>query len=687
MTRATQVALLLAALLAIAPFAKAQDDSGTDVVPVSLGDFTMSGSSTAGFRFDNVKGYQPQYKEMFDLNGGFRLLDLNLNGDAQEGKNPFADNFSLQVSSLGGDPFPTAQFAISKDKVYDFRVDWRQDYYFWNQNDNVVLPIAKVAAGQSTGLTSNHDWATVRKFGSMDFTLHATNNLRFRFNYYRPSDEGMTYTTRSPDFFDSPTYWGTYARANAYYLFAPLADYTNRFTGGLDYSVKDWSFHYNLGYQTFTENISLNNVTSPELSIDPAASSLTEPITSLSGAQFRRLTTPISEFTFIGKPLPKLEWRGGYMFYSYQGPVTFVQEYNGTAPNSAGTLAPFSVSESARATVIQPNNILTEGLSYHAWHWLSLDVDYKYSRFTSNSTGNYQSLLNGATSATGTTNEMWRDGSSDFTFSMDITPSHALVIRPGIQLMKSDVEALTNGVADPEITLRTKTVRPGISFGYEPSKKASVRGDFHTTDNGASYTAITPHTEQALRFVARYHPIDKLTVEDEVSVANNKLLTTNFVNNSRANAITISYSMGERLSVFGNFSYDSYYAQGNVDYARGTAPITDLLRDQEINRVWSGGIEGKPTKRTGLRLSGNFDRSSGVGAIVGVPAATTPATYNEPPAYGPLTWPLVTGTAYYDLPRAGRVAVDLQRTYYSEQIVTVNNFSANLLTVRWTKGF
>jgi len=99
--------------------------------------------------------------------------------------------------------------------------------------------------------------------------------------------------------------------------------------------------------------------------------------------------------------------------------------------------------------------------------------------------------------------------------------------------------------------------------------------------------------------------------------------------------------------------------------------------------VWSGGIDAKPTKRFDLRLSGNFDRSSGVGAISG----TGGAVNNEPPAYGPLTWPLVTGTLSYDFPRAGRFAIDLQRTYYSEQIVTANNFSANLLTIRWTRNF
>jgi hypothetical protein len=110
--------------------------------------------------------------------------------------------------------------------------------------------------------------------------------------------------------------------------------------------------------------------------------------------------------------------------------------------------------------------------------------------------------------------------------------------------------------------------------------------------------------------------------------------------------------------------------------ARGAAPLANTLRDQEVTRTWSGGIEAKPAKRIGLRLSGNFDRSSGVGAISG-----------EPPAYGPVVFPLITGTFSYNFPVAGQLSIDLQRTYYDEQIVTVNNFSANLLTIRWTKGF
>lgn len=674
MKRAAPYLLLLPALLIFPAVASAQTSSEPAVL--QLGDFKLSGSATAGYRFTDVKGYAPQYQEMFDLRKGFRLIDLELYGDSQEGKNSFADHFSLLTSGLGGDPFPTAQFAISKDKIYDFRVDWRQSYFYWNQNDNVVLPIAAATVGISKGLTSNHDWATVRKFGAVSLTLHATNNLRFHFDFDRPSDDGTTFSTRAPDFFGSPGFWGSFVRANPYFLNAPLNDAANRFTGGIDYTLKNWTFHVSAGYQTFTENIALNNVTSPELSINPIALSTTEPLVNLSWSQFRRLTTPISEFTFVGKPLARLEWRGGYMYYRYRGPVTFDEAFNGTAPSSAGPLAPYTLSESARANVTEPNHIVSQGLTYHIFHWWSADLDYRYSRFTSDSVGNYQSLFNGVTSTVGRTEIVWRDGLSDLDFRMDFTPLRSLVIRPGVQFMRSDVESLTNGVTSPELTLRTNSVRPEISVGYEPSKVFNIRGDFHSTDHGSSYTAISPHTEQGGHVVVRLHPIEKLAIEDELSIANNKLRATNFQNNIRSNAITVSYAMGERFSIFSGFSYDSYFAQGNIQYLRGTAPLADQLRDQELNRVWSGGVDATPTKRLGLRVSGNFDRSSGVGAISG-----------EPPAYGPVVWPLVTGTVSYDLPILGRFAVDLQRTYYIEQIVKVNNYSADLLTVRWTRAF
>jgi hypothetical protein len=672
------LALLLPAILAST--VRAQDGDGYEAPPINVGGFNTQGSATFGYRFADIKGYQPMYMELLDLRPGPRLTDFNMFGEAVDGANPFADSYALSLSGLGGDPFPTAQLTVTKNKLYDFRVNWRQSYYNWNQNDNVVLPIAAVGTGLGTGLTDNHNWATVRKFGSADFTLHATNRLRFNFDYYRTTDDGPTYTTRSLDFLDSPSYWGSFARANPYYLYAPLSDNTNRFTGGIDYTYNSWSFHYSVGYQTFTENISLNNVTSPELSINPIASSTVEPLTSLSWSQFRQLNTPISEFSFVGKPFSKWQWRGGYMFYRYRGPVTFDQSVSGTAPGSTGTLAPYTFSQSARDTVTEPDNILTLGFTYQIKDWWSLNVDYRYSRMSSEGIGNLGSLFSQstplATPSSETDDIVWRDALSDLDINFDFTPIRTLVIRPGVHFMKSDVVSVDDGVTDPALTLETKTAMPEISFGYQPSKIFSIRGDLHSFDNGASYTAITPHTGVGGHLVARIQFTPKFSFEDEMNLSNTKFLGTGYQNNNHSNSATLSYALNNRFSVFGGFSYLSYFAQGDIVYARGTPPLTDFLRDQEVNRVWQGGVEAKPTKSFGLRLSGNFDRSTGVGAISG-----------EPPAYGPLTWPLVTGTVYYSFPKAGRLAVDLQRTYYSEQIVTGNNFQANLLTVRWTRDF
>jgi len=663
----------------------AQDNAET---PLTLGGFDTQGSVTVGYRFDDLKGYRPMFQDLSGLEKGFRLMDFNMFGEAAKGANPFADSYSLSVSGLGGEPFEMGQLSVRKDRLYDFRVNWRQSYFYSNPNDNVVLPIAAVGAGLSTGLTDNHNWDTVRKFGSADLTLHATNNLRFNFDYYHTTDSGPTFTTESLDFFDSPSYWGTFARANPYFLYAPIDDDTNRFTGGIDYTLKGWTFHYNLGYQMFTENVALNNVGSPELSIDPVTSSTKEPLTDLSQSEYRRLTTPISEFSFTGKPFSKFEWRGGYIYYRYQGPATFDQSYSGTAPNSAGKLEPYTISESARDTVTEPDNILYQTFTYKPKDWWEIIADYRYSRFSTNSVGNFGSTqtivttsatappANTTTPASGTDSEVWRDGVSDFDFSMLFSPTSSLTLRPGVRLLKADVEAFTNGVIDPEITLRTKTAWPELSFGYQPSKMFSVRGDVHTFDNGSSFTAITPHTEVAGHLITRFQPFKKVTLQDDLNLTNDKLIDSSFQDRVHSNAVTLSYALNDRFSIFGGFTYDSIFAEGNILYARGTAPLNDFLRDQEVDRVIQAGVEAKPSKYFGLQLTGNFDRSTGLGQISG-----------EPPAYGPLTWPLVTGTVYVNFPKAGRLSVDLQRTYYIEQIVTANNFQANLLTIRWTRDF
>src|SRR3954468_307426 len=74
------------------------------------------GSITTGYRFTDVKGYEPKFQELFDLNSGLRLLDLNLFGQTTS---RYIDHYSLSLSGIGGEPYSTAQLNIRKTRRYD----------------------------------------------------------------------------------------------------------------------------------------------------------------------------------------------------------------------------------------------------------------------------------------------------------------------------------------------------------------------------------------------------------------------------------------------------------------------------------------------------------------------------------------------------------------------------------------
>ena len=381
-------------------------------------------------------------------------------------------------------------------------------------------------------------------------------------------------------------------------------------------------------------------------------------------------------FSYEGKLRPDLEWRGGYTFSRYSGPATQDYSFSGIAPNSTGALAPYAVSEGGRAQVTEPGHIVNQGFTWYAKPWLSADVDYRYTRYTSEATSDVESTFNGVVSR-GVDNVEWKSGLSDLEISVLLTPVESLVLRPGVRLSKVDIKSIENGVVDAARTLRTKLARPELRFGYTPLPKLSFRGDIHSATSGSSYTAITPHTTVGGKLIARYDLLPNLSIENALRISTARLVDSGYRNSIRANTMTVSYAFNERFSAFGGMSYDSFFAQGEIVYARpATLPLRSQIRDQEIHRVWQAGFDVKPVKFMGLRFSGNYDRLTGSGEILG-----------EPPAYGPLTWPLATATLYADIPKTGRLWIDLQRTYYIEELVPVNNFSANLLMLRFTRAF
>ena len=487
---------------ATVPAAAAKDS----VKPASFGGFDNSGSVTFGYRFTDISGYRPKFNELFDLRSGPRLLDFSLFGNAQDGKNRFADNYSLTLSGYGGDPFTTTQLTVRKSRRYDLRASFRQSHYSWDRNDSAALPSGL------HGLTSNHDWATVRKLGNLNLLVHATNNLRFTFEYYRNTRDGVQFTTRPVDYFGSPSSWGSFARANPYYLIAPVDEEANRVTGGVDYTIHEWNLHYKFGHQRFSDSVNALNVESPERSINiDDKNTANELLNHVSWADSRKLNTPVSEFSYTGHITSKLESRGGYIFYKYSGPATLAMTADGSARTSVATVvAPYTVSYSASANVSEPNHVVDQGFTYKAKDWWSVLADYRYSRFTVDSSGQFQSLANGV-SAAGDALNQWKIGAHTLDFNMAFTPTESLLIRTGVRYMKTDIVMMADGVVDDGRTKRIKSVWPVASAYYHPSKMFTIRADIDQVNNGTSYTRITPHIDAGGRIVVRYKPTERFS--------------------------------------------------------------------------------------------------------------------------------------------------------------------------------
>ncbi|OGN05376.1 MAG: hypothetical protein A2831_01400 [Candidatus Yanofskybacteria bacterium RIFCSPHIGHO2_01_FULL_44_17] len=659
---------LLAASLAIAfiiPCAAQEDQK------YNLAGFDIQGSTAVGYRFSSIGGRQEKFMELFNLRSGPRLFDFNFSGRANPGASKLADSFQITASGLGGDPFPGGQLTVSKSKVYDLRTNFRQSYYYFDRNDDAALPSGRHA------LTTNHNWATVRRFGSINLLIHASNRLKFRMEYGKNSRDGINNTTRTMEYFGSPSAFGAFLRDNPYYVYAPIRDRLNKFAGGLDYTISDWSFHYTLSYQNFDQSMNWNNAFSPERSINiDSAMTAKELLQTAAWSESRNLKTPSGEFFYNGKVNGKLTLRGSILYFRFHGPANLDASFIGSARTTGTATAPYTIAMSSAAKLTEPNLVVDQGFTVKITSWFDIHGDYRYNRYTINSTAEISSLRDSTTSFKESLENEWRQGMHQVDLNLEFRPFNSLILRPGVRFIKRDTTVLEDGTADPQRSVRNKTIWPIASLAYVPSSKFSARMDVQSITSGTTYTRITPHTDVGTRLAVRYRPLSQLSIENSVVTRNRTNLADSFSSRVRSNASTISWSWNEHLSTYAGFSYDSFLATASVNFLRGTAPLKTSWRDQTVNRVWQLGVATKPMKRLGINFNGNFVRSTGAGEISG-----------ELPIFGALSWPMATGSVYYDFPRLGRLTADLQRTYYFEEIVRGNDFGANLLMVRWTKAF
>ncbi len=639
----------------------------------------VHGSFDVGYRFTDITGSADTFHQLFGLSDGARLFGVDVRTTG--GDNAFADSFALNSSGLGGDPFPTLQVTLAKARRYDLRVNWRSHEFF------SVAPLTpdSIDGFDTRAVTDAHSWQSRRRLGSVALTVDATRRLRFLFGYDRNVRDGTAGSTRAIDFVGAPSSWGAFARANPYPVEGPLDDTANRFAGGVSYGGEQWTFNYKAGYQTYDETQTLAAETLPERSINVAdQATATELLSAFHWSQARSLTTPFSELSFVGRLSDTFEWRGEHIYYRYEGPSSLDAAFEGVArTNSAGTaFAPYDIAIATKGQTGENNHVLGQGLTYRPSNTWAFDLDYRYSRFATETTGQLMSewaLAAGANpQATSEEDDTeWRQTLHTVDVTAMWEPLRSLSIRPGVRLAQRDVTAREDGNVVESTTGREQTAWPELSVAYRPTRAFSARGVLKNSYSDASYTRMSPLQRNNAHLVVTVKPATGLTIDMSVDRTDSEALASGFVSNLRSASFQTSYDLSDRFSVMGGFEYQSYLGLGTATFVRGPAPIvSDEMRDREILHLWLAGVTAKLTSHLGIIATGNFNTTQGTDTIVG-----------EPPLYGPTTFPYGTVSVYYDVPMVGKVSVDLQRTYYFQEILPLNDFRANLVTIRYSRGF
>lgn len=637
------------------------------------------GSVDVGVRSTTISGSEAMYRRVFDLSDGLRLMKFELHGAAPRTADLFADAFALSVSGVG-DPLPSMQFTMRKKQRYDLRVNWRRNRFV----DTYPLTPASIDGLDTRVVTDFHAWTTSRQLGNAALTVDATSRLHLLFNYSRASRSGDLLSTRSLDFVGAPAAWAAFARANPYQVTTPVDDVANRFTGGLSYGATRWSVNYHAGYQRYEERQELSPLAVPERSINIAdPTTAAELLESLAVSQNRRLTSPVSELSAVVRPSARTEWRGEYFFYRYGGPFDSTGAYRGVArTNNAGTaVSPYDLAVAASGHVTSPNHVVTQTFAYRPADRWSVEGEYRYSRFATDVQGTLASALKTYPTAAPVTSQdnhqSWQQIVHTAGVLATFNPTPTLTIRPGLRFSHRDIERRADEVLDPATSNRMKTVWPEITVGYHPSPLFSARGSYRVANSDVSYTRLSPVQRAIGHVVARLEPLEGLAIEVNANQTDAEQPEASFVSHSRLGSVHASYSLSDRLTAVGGIDYQSFLALGSVSFLRGVAPITDdEMRDEERTRTWLAGAVIQITSRIGVTATANFQRTTGTDAIAG-----------EPPLYGPMTFPYGTGSVYYDLPRAGRLSLDLQRSHLYQDILPLNDFQATLVTVRFSRDF
>lgn len=193
------------------------------------GGYNVMNSFETGYRFRTIDGNSGKYRSDVNFGNGIRLLASSLTVNSKDGHGKYFDELTLTTLGLGNDPFQQANLRISKNKLYQYSLLWREDDYF-----NPALPVAWGA----------HAIDTAHRLQDHDLILFPQSAFRLDFGYGRSSQDGPALST--VQLFDS--------RGNEFPLFSNTRRKQDDYRAGFEARALGFKIVASHGWSYFKED-------------------------------------------------------------------------------------------------------------------------------------------------------------------------------------------------------------------------------------------------------------------------------------------------------------------------------------------------------------------------------------------------------------------------------------------------
>ncbi len=190
--------------------------------------YNIRGDIELGGHIVGKSGNEGTYGTLVDLESGPRLLEQSLEMHALPGAGAFMDDLSMYSFGYGGDPNALTRLRISKDKWYDFNLQFRRDRNFWDYNllanpFNPTPPAVATFPQNTLVADSPHFMSTIRRMTDLNLTLAPKSPISVRLGFSQNQMYGAT--------------GSSYHEGADIALFQPWFTRSNRLSAGVDFNM------------------------------------------------------------------------------------------------------------------------------------------------------------------------------------------------------------------------------------------------------------------------------------------------------------------------------------------------------------------------------------------------------------------------------------------------------------------